>query len=126
MKFWHQIRRGVPFGKDMFSYFVQGFANAIAVVYGFAWLILFCIPSHAETVVSEVEIRGIYLGLGVACPQFMIDSGEQVSLIGKRLDELKVGSRFRLTGLIARGSKCMQGQTFIVSISVSEDAETDK
>ena len=39
---------------------------------------------------SDVEIRGIFLGMGVECPQFMIDSGEQVSLIGKRLDELTV------------------------------------
>lgn len=75
---------------------------------------------------SNSEIRGIFLGLGVECPQFMIDSGEQVSLIGDRLEDLTTGSRFRLTGRIARASKCMQGQTFIVSAVNVEDAETEQ
>ena len=75
---------------------------------------------------SDVEIRGIFLGMGVECPQFMIDSGEQVSLIGKRLDELTTGSKLVLTGQIARASKCMQVQTLIVSTVTVEDAETGK
>ena len=83
-------------------------------------------PTYAETVMSDSEISGIFLGMGVECPQFMIDSGEQVSLIGKRLDELTTGSKFILTGRIARVSKCMQGQTFIVSTVNVEDAETGK
>ena len=75
---------------------------------------------------SDAEISGVFLGMGVECPQFMIDSGEQVSLIGKRLDELTTGSKLVLTGQIARVSKCMQGQTFIVSTVTVEDAETGK
>ncbi len=73
---------------------------------------------------SDSEIRGIFLGMGVECPQFLIDSGEQVSLIGEKLDDLTTGIRFRLNGRIARASKCMQGQTFIVSAVNVEDAET--
>jgi hypothetical protein len=92
----------------------------------FAFLVFFCVPSYAETVMSKAEIRGVYLGLGIECPQFMIDSGEQVSLIGKQLDDLTAGNRFRLTGQIARASKCMQGQTFIVSTVAVADAETGK
>ena len=94
--------------------------------YCFVFITFYSIPSYAETVLSEAEIRGVYLGVGVECPQFMIDSGEQVSLIGKRLDELTTGSKFLLTGRIARVSKCMQGQTFIVSTVTVEDAETGK
>jgi hypothetical protein len=88
--------------------------------------LLYFTPSFADAVMSDAEIRGVFFGMGVKCPQFMIDSGEQVSLIGKRLDELTTGSKFVLTGRIARVSKCMQGQTFIVSTVTVEDAETGK
>jgi hypothetical protein len=72
--------------------------------------------SHAETTVTE--ILGTFLGAGVTCPQFMIETGEQVSLMGEGLAELKVGQKLRLTGQIARASNCMQGQAFIVSAAV--------
>jgi hypothetical protein len=94
--------------------------------YAIVFIIFYCTLSYAETAMSKSEIRGVYLGLGVACPQFMIDSGEQVSLMGERLGELTAGNRFRLTGIIARASKCMQGKTFIVSTFVVEKIETDK
>ena len=73
---------------------------------------------------SDAEISGVFLGMGVECPQFMIDSGEQVSLIGERLDELTTGSKLVLTGRIARVSKCMQGQTFMVSTVSIVDVDT--
>ena len=92
----------------------------------FLSLLVYFNPSYAETIISNLEIRGIFLGKGVECPQFMIDSGQQVSLIGNSLDQLKTGNTFRLTGRIARVSKCMQGQTFIVSTVTVEDAETGK
>jgi hypothetical protein len=73
---------------------------------------------------SDAEISGVFLGMGVECPQFMIDSGEQVSLIGERLDEFTTGSKLVLMGRIARVSKCMQGQTFMVSTVSVVDVET--
>jgi len=75
---------------------------------------------------SDAEIKGVFLGMGVECAQFMIDSGEQVSLIGERLDELTTGSKLVLTGRIVRVSKCMQGQTFMVSTVSVEDDERGK
>jgi len=66
-------------------------------------------------------VKGIYLGPGVECPQFIIDTGEQVSLTGRGLDEFLPGQRLRLTGHVARASNCMQGQTFVVeSVEVVE------
>lgn len=87
-----------------------------------AIIIWFGQPSHAETLVIQSEISGTYLGAGVECPQFMIDTGEQVSLMGQGFEKIEVGQRLRLTGQIARASKCMQGQAFIVTtVAVVED-----
>ena len=87
----------------------------ISVGYLVALLVGLSQPSIAETIIAESLIKGIYLGPGVECPQFMIDTGEQVSLTGRGLDEFLPGQRLRLTGHVARASNCMQGQTFIVA-----------
>jgi hypothetical protein len=96
-----------------------------AIGYSLAVSLGFSQPSHAEILVTQSEISGTFLGAGVECPQFMIDTGEQVSLMGQGLEDIHVGQRLRLTGRIARASRCMQGQAFIVA-AIAVVADDDK
>lgn len=58
-------------------------------------------------------ITGKYIGPGVTCPQFRLDSGETISLSGAH-PVLQPGERLTLTGRWAMNSKCMQGREFRV------------
>ncbi|MCC5973881.1 MAG: hypothetical protein JJT81_07500 [Rubellimicrobium sp.] len=57
---------------------------------------------------------GVYLGAGAECPQFMLDSGEQVSLESADMSGFSPGTRLRVTGDVARMSRCMQGRAIVV------------
>lgn len=58
-------------------------------------------------------MSGTFIGPGVTCPQFRLDSGEQVSLSGVT-NGMQVGVRYKLDAIEARLSKCMQGREFRV------------
>lgn len=62
----------------------------------------------------DLFIEGTFAGPGVECPVFQLRDGRRVTLAGD-LQDLKVGTAFRLSGRWARASACMQGKTFIVS-----------
>lgn len=62
---------------------------------------------------SEFEkIRGTYVGPGVTCPQFRLDTGETVSLSALSQPNLKPGDRLILGGRWMAMSTCMQGRDF--------------
>ena len=58
-------------------------------------------------------ISGTSVGRGVTCPRFKLQSGETVSLSGKKRG-IRPGKRFKLRGKWAAFSNCMQGRTFVV------------
>lgn len=66
---------------------------------------------------AAAVIEGVSLGPGVECPQFRMDTAEQISLSGvDRGSSLAMaGGRFRLSGRWTPMSKCMQGRTFRVT-----------
>lgn len=72
--------------------------------------------SPAGTPGGEI-IDGEVIGPGVLCPQFRLDSGEDISLeaLPEGLHPLQPGLRLRLTGEFVRVSRCMQGRGFRVS-----------
>jgi hypothetical protein len=67
-------------------------------------------PASAGGAAGEV-VEGVLTDPGVECPQFMIDTGEQVSLTGVVPQS---AGKYRLTGRWARFSYCMQGRSFDV------------
>jgi hypothetical protein len=54
-------------------------------------------------------MSGTFIGPGVTCPQFRLDSGEQVSLSGTT-DGMTIGQTYRIDGAESMNSKCMQGR----------------
>lgn len=71
-------------------------------------------------------VSGMLIGPGVECPQFRLDDGEVISLVGAAPDQ--PGS-YQLTGRWARFSKCMQGRSFqvqaVTPISQQEPSNGD-
>lgn len=64
-------------------------------------------PSHSDT--DAQPLRGVFIGSGVTCPQFQLQSGEQISLSGD-VSAMQIGKTYELRGRFARLSKCMQGR----------------
>ncbi|MFW2541898.1 hypothetical protein ACN2XU_04590 [Primorskyibacter sp. 2E107] len=60
------------------------------------------------------KITGHYVGPGVTCPQFQLDTGETISLSGVQETALQPGTPVVLEGLWQRMSTCMQGRDFRV------------
>lgn len=69
-------------------------------------------PDSAEP--RAEKMSGTFLGAGVTCPQFRLDTGEQVSLSG-RTDGMKPGAHYTIHGAVALRSKCMQGREIRVT-----------
>lgn len=65
-------------------------------------------------VMTAPTFHGEYIGRGAECPQFRLDSGEQVSLEAADLSDVTPGTRLWVTGEFARISRCMQGRAIIV------------
>lgn len=70
---------------------------------------------------GQEEIVGHYVGPGVTCPQFELETGETVSLSGIYDKDMSSGVQIRLVGSWSRVSTCMQGREF----SVSEVRQSD-
>lgn len=80
----------------------------------------FTLAGTAETV---EKITGLYLGSGVTCPQFKMDTGEIVSLSGVTERDLAeyANTKVLLTGEWWAMSTCMQGRDFhVATISVAD------
>jgi len=65
----------------------------------------------AEMTIPREIITGVFLGPGVECPQFRLDTGERISLSGP-LPEAEIGATLTLSGQWALFSGCMQGREF--------------
>jgi hypothetical protein len=65
-------------------------------------------------VTSMETIHGAIAGRGVNCPQFKLDDGRVVSLMGIE-HNLLPGTKLSLTGEWVKRSICQQGQTFQVT-----------
>ncbi|MCC1480364.1 hypothetical protein J1C52_01775 [Roseibaca sp. Y0-43] len=67
-------------------------------------------PTMTEPIEPRGEIlSGTFIGAGVTCPQFRLDSGEQVSLSGVT-EGMTIGNAYRIDGAESMNSKCMQGR----------------
>jgi hypothetical protein len=76
--------------------------------------------------IADDQINGTFLGRGVECPQFRVDTGEHISLRGDGLIPIAKGTPLTLTGQFLRVSPCMQGRTFhITRISPPPDTPPD-
>lgn len=64
---------------------------------------------------AQDKIEGTFLGPGVECPQFLMTTGEQISLRGDGLDRMTIGALFQMTGQFLRVSPCMQGRAFQIT-----------
>jgi hypothetical protein len=97
----------------------------ISIGYIYISLLLCATPLFSQAKSDQIEVKGTFLGLGIECAQFKIDSGEQISLTGIDLDGRTKGDKLLLKGIFARGSKCMQGRTLIVVIAIDQDTENN-
>jgi hypothetical protein len=70
---------------------------------------------------SLERIVGQYVGRGVTCPQFAMDTGETVSLSGVTVRDMEAYADVKLTleGTWWEVSTCMQGRDFHVE-SITE------
>lgn len=67
-------------------------------------------------VVTDLErITGRFVGPGVTCPQFRLDSGETISLSGLPERKVPKDRTVVLEGRWQSYSTCMQGRDFLVS-----------
>jgi hypothetical protein len=61
---------------------------------------------------DSFEIEGRVLGRGVMCMQFLLSTGERISLEGVAPLKLRQGAELRLTGTWMSRSLCMEGRSF--------------
>lgn len=90
-----------------------------------AFLVLsFVSQSHGQKLkkpaplANSKTIQGTVAQRGVTCPRFTLNTGETVSLAGRKLG-LRIGAKLKLHGKWAMASTCMQGRTFIIERSVT-------
>lgn len=71
-------------------------------------------PDDPPFATDLTSVRGVFLGAGATCPQFLSENGEQISLSGD-LPALEQGARYVISGRITPFSKCQQGREMRVS-----------
>jgi hypothetical protein len=81
-------------------------------------------PTQTEAALSDREITGHFIGMGALCPQFRLQTGEEIGLeaLPNDITTMPEGRLLRFSGQFARASRCQQGRAFLAD-ALLPDAE---